>query len=219
MEETTEKKENTSSLADRLKKATQTKTPNANTSSNLNLEKKNKETTTAQEDNQASSTDHGTFDNWNSDEDFDNVPETTEDGDQKEGQKPPPSLREMKAGARSATAAVNMAQRMIFANLSKTKALKPFSREQLDEINTIDFLPKALLSEQQSILLGRFHKSMKKHEQISKEIPFNKDEIQDWETVFMMYQEDTGKPIPRWIHGALTLVTSLGKRGFDIYFD
>lgn len=190
------------SLADRLKMATQQKTPGTNVTPSVTPTTTTPTTKTAPAPNKKS----GSF--WNSDDDFEETktPETkNETADKK-------SDTDFRSSAETTVSLVDFGMNSIFGPIARYQLKKKFTDDEWPRVKEIQYADKSKLNADDLKLRNKIDTEIKKYRAKLKEIEMDTDEISKNERAWYTYFKTTNSTIsPGWL-AASSLITTIGKR-------
>lgn len=198
-------------LEERLKKATEHKTPGSHTAPKVE--------TTAPVEPKTEPT--AKVSPWNSDDDFEKPkPKTTTTPSSNNTEEQPQVTEKSKrASARAVTGMYDMTQKGVFIPLINRKYKKKFSDEEVERLDQVADANKALLQPEDFKLRSKWDNLMAKRDVKVKAVPLNKEEKQDMESMLYDYFDATNTVIsPAW-GLVFAFVNITGKRVIDVVTD
>lgn len=200
------------SLQDRLRIATETKTPGTSTVT----PKVEPVTPQVKETVQATVKKSP----WNSDDDFvEPKPKPTTTTEQTESQEPKVTEKAKRASARTVVGMYDMSQKALFIPLLNRKYKKKFTEEEIERLDQVADANKALLGQEDFKLRSKWDNLMVKRDIKVKAVPMNKEEKQDTEEMLYGYFDATNTVIsPAW-GLVFALINTTGKRVIDLTTD
>ncbi len=164
---------------------------------------------------------------WNFKDDFETVPETTTANTTtttaQNGTVAPEQKRltqAMKqASARTAVGMLDFSQKLILKPIVNYKFKKKFTAVEINRIDVVDGANKATLSDEDLKIRNKWDKLMKKRDKTIEGIPLTEVEEKDLEKIFYNYFDVKEKELDPGYLVAFGIINTLGKRAIDIFID